>query len=266
MEIRQESSLVHFLRAVVLIAALVAVPGTAVCWNLIPKDVFQDVFRKEKSWDDSNSPDHLGSSAIETSGENGPTDPLDHKISNTPSPLEHAEQASASPSELFSHDLLLSERSSSDVLPSLKQLPDHDNGGIKTMSHAGDDQTTVQTIPADFSLAETGTVDPAVWNQSNNLQLVETNASVSYPGEQAIQSPSPNGDGFPALEKELKSLGAKYYRLEKWGSRGDLFRFSCYVTPAASYQYQKYFQAIDSDELRVMRRVVEDIKLWKERL
>jgi len=65
------------------------------------------------------------------------------------------------------------------------------------------------------------------------------------------------------LEKELNVLGAKYYRLEKWGQQGDLYRFSCYVSPNPEVAYQKYFQAIDSDEIRVMQRVVNEIKQWK---
>jgi hypothetical protein len=77
-------------------------------------------------------------------------------------------------------------------------------------------------------------------------------------------SESSSRQNFPMLESRLKQLGAKYYRLEKWGNRGELFRFSCYVAPPGPYQYQKYFQAIDSDELRVMECVIEDIKRWKK--
>ena len=68
---------------------------------------------------------------------------------------------------------------------------------------------------------------------------------------------------FPLLESELHALGARYYRLEKWGNRGELFRFSCYVDSAEPYRYQKLFQEIDSDEIRVMEQVIADIRMWK---
>jgi hypothetical protein len=68
---------------------------------------------------------------------------------------------------------------------------------------------------------------------------------------------------FESLERYLKALGAKYYRLEKWGNRGEFFRFSCLVAPSESYSYEKYFQAIDADAVAVMQSVIADIEKWK---
>jgi hypothetical protein len=68
---------------------------------------------------------------------------------------------------------------------------------------------------------------------------------------------------FESLERHLKALGAKYYRLEKWGNRGELFRFACLVAPAESYSYEKHFQAIGTDPVTVMQSVIADIETWK---
>jgi hypothetical protein len=76
------------------------------------------------------------------------------------------------------------------------------------------------------------------------------------------QRSEPNHN-FEFLEQRLKELGAKYYRLEKWGDRGELFRFSCFVTPLKPFQYEKYFQAIGADEFSVMESVIADIERWK---
>ena len=69
---------------------------------------------------------------------------------------------------------------------------------------------------------------------------------------------------FLRLESELQTLGATYYRLEKWGNSGELFRLSCYVAAVEPCTYQKHFQAIDHDEIRVMERVIAEIKTWRK--
>jgi len=68
---------------------------------------------------------------------------------------------------------------------------------------------------------------------------------------------------FELLEQHIKALGATYYRLEKWGNRGELFRFSCFVTPLEPHSYEKHFQAIGADAVTVMRSVITDIEAWK---
>jgi hypothetical protein len=78
--------------------------------------------------------------------------------------------------------------------------------------------------------------------------------------ERSQQQPPQN---FELLEQYLKTLGATYYRLEKWGNRGELFRFSCFVTPLEPHSYEKHFQAIGADAVTVMRSVIAEIEAWK---
>jgi len=80
--------------------------------------------------------------------------------------------------------------------------------------------------------------------------------SLEYP-----QTTSPQN--FESLKRHLQTLGATSYSLEKWGNRGEFFRFSCSVASSKSYAYEKYFQAIGADEIAVIQTVVADIERWK---
>jgi hypothetical protein len=68
---------------------------------------------------------------------------------------------------------------------------------------------------------------------------------------------------FESLRLHLQTLGVTSYNLDKWGNRGESFRFSCLVAPSKSYVYEKYFQAIGADEIAVIQAVVSDIERWK---
>jgi hypothetical protein len=66
----------------------------------------------------------------------------------------------------------------------------------------------------------------------------------------------------PNIEQELQQLGATSYRLQTWGDSGNLFRFTCYVGAPSNKNYQRHFQAIDSDPQNAMRMVISEIKEW----
>lgn len=68
---------------------------------------------------------------------------------------------------------------------------------------------------------------------------------------------------FESLVFHLKELGVTSYQLQKWGNRGELFRFSCYVTPSENDIYEKQFQKIGTDAVAVMRSVIAEIEQWK---
>ena len=68
---------------------------------------------------------------------------------------------------------------------------------------------------------------------------------------------------FTALQDRLKSLGATYYQLEKWGSQGELFRFVCLVSANEQHTFEKHFQAIGRDPISVMQSVIAEIEAWR---
>jgi hypothetical protein len=230
---------IRFLRAGILLAALIVVPATAVCWNMIPKD-----FLGDDQYDQTNSlppplkePESLhanNESATELPTTSSPSFPL--------SPIFSSE-----PNESKSHKL-----KSYELKPSA--MISEQNALIKTMGGT-DEKTLEQPIPNSFNNKDSAIVLAA--------EPSEPIRNVNYFVDHRTTATVPQ-QSFPVLENQLKQLGAKYYRLEKWGSRGELFRFSCYVSPSEPYQYQKYFQAIDTDELKVMESVIEEIKRWKK--
>lgn len=262
--------MIHFLRAAVLLTALIAVPGTAVCWNLLPKNFFE------------------GFQTASDSKEAAPEQDYQTMASSTfPVPAKAEEDLTLQQVRLLEPALDEKSMSSSRPTPPKLSMPDFDfpfataeSGAIRTMSHR-DDGSSVSVIPTDISSGQT------VWAHAQNEESMPTLPEQAMPNpayaqqltpivspdrhqpaplsghETPLSEARPRRD-FPSLEQELKGLGAKYYRLEKWGSRGEMFRFSCYVSPMSHHQYQKYFQAIDNDEIRVMEQVVDEIRRWKE--
>jgi hypothetical protein len=216
-ESQTELTFIHFLRAGVLLATLIIVPAAAVCWNMIPKDFWENNQYDQTTWISSASEQLENSYSSEKTVNEVPT-------INSPFFLSRPQEETHRPNPL-----------------------------IKTMGGIND-KTSEQQIPSSFQEESsiTLTADPPE-------QIQEENNFNNHPKTEIL--PQRN---FLILENQLKQLGAKYYRLEKWGSRGELFRFSCCVSPSEPYQYQKYFQAIDSDELRVMESVIEEIKHWKK--
>lgn len=187
-----ESPIMNFFRSMVLLAVLIALPGIAICWDHLPKNLWS-------------------STGTETSA-------------------SKREQPLSLPHPQTSCELRQS-ASVPETLP-LKALPE---------------TVTPQTLP---TIPQTAQPDKTV--EKSAVQ------------QTAWEFPQPNKvRNYESLEFRLKALGAKYYRLEKWGNRGELFRFSCFVTPSGHQKYEKYFQAIGPDEVAVMETVLKDIENWK---
>lgn len=209
MEHHSDSTLIHFLRSAVLLAALVAVPGAAVCWNMLPKSHFSN---------------EEGAETLADAPEPCLLEPCSAEPDSDPATM------------------------ATETLPTLAV---EDSGAIKRMGGNVPDSRDVR-IPSAFE-------HQSVVLAAQNAEVAPKTAQTYVPN--AVTSH--DARNFPSLENRLKLLGAKYYRLEKWGSSGDLFRFSCYVSAVGPHRYQKHFQAIDTDELRVMESVIREIEQWK---
>ncbi len=187
-------------------AALVAVPGLAVCWNMIPKSIFaKDKVEPSKELSDVTKFVPVMPTTTATDVARADLEPL-------PAP---------------------------DSLPEF--LPDVPEPVIKLMAAADDDL------------------------ESNSQPIATSIPQESVPWHPTVSEPLATSTtrNYSELEARLRQLDARYYRLEKWGNQGELFRFSCYVSTSGSQPYQKHFQAIDSDELRVMETVIQEIEQWK---
>jgi hypothetical protein len=248
-ELQSESTLIHLIRACILLAALIIVPAAAVCWNLIPKDFFENGDYEQPP---ATSADLAGNSEkMAESEESG------EKFSNN----EFAEESAATPSALFAAP----QNGTALENPNIKLM-----GGTKENSvdspipNSFENQSAIALAATPAEPAPKYSTEFSPEHSIHSVNSSQSSPSVpSAPSFNARTIELSSPQNFPMLESQLKQLGAKYYRLEKWGNRGELFRFSCYVTPSGPYQYQKYFQAIDSDELRVMGIVIDDIKQWK---
>lgn len=245
MESQQESTFIHLIRSGILLLVLIAVPGTAVCWNLIPKDLFHDSATRSMSRHVSDETEADEAKDVEANGDEDDFAPLDYDGSGGTTSFEELNNVGF-------------------ASPPVLEMPDFDfpktashQETVRTMSYHETAAIAETRIPSEFDVA------PAVWaaEAPRFADSAETSLFQDLPAATGAAEPQ---RGFSELEEELKSLGAKYYRLEKWGSRGEMFRFSCYVSPSETVQYRKHFQAIDSDELRVMERVVREIRHWKE--
>ena len=103
-------------------------------------------------------------------------------------------------------------------------------------------------------------ISPPTPKVASEVPIQQTIQQAAWEPARTAASPQ----DFESLELRLKALGATYYRLEKWGNRGELFRFSCFVTPSEPYAYEKHFQAIGADAVTTMLSVIAEIETWKK--
>jgi len=183
---QSESSIIHFVRGITLLATLCVVPSIAIFWNHLPKTFA------------SQSASRLTAPQIEIA-----------------QPTREDSSESATSTAMFVPGTIYPPS------PVVSMEPAFSNPAPKTAS-----EVSIQQVSWDPSRRE----------------------------------PPQN---FESLQNRLKVLGATYYRLEKWGNRGELFRFSCFVTPSESNAYEKHFQSIGADAVTVMRSVIADIEAWK---
>ena len=70
-------------------------------------------------------------------------------------------------------------------------------------------------------------------------------------------------DQFTHIQSRLRQLGASYYLLESWGNGQQLYRFYCRVAVEGNPDFTHCFEATDSDPLRAMAQVLQQIETWQ---
>ena len=70
---------------------------------------------------------------------------------------------------------------------------------------------------------------------------------------------------FTQIQQRLRQLGATYYLLETWGSDGQSYRFYCRLPIQGDRTNSRYFEVIDTDQLRAMDRVLRQVEAWRAR-
>jgi hypothetical protein len=70
-------------------------------------------------------------------------------------------------------------------------------------------------------------------------------------------------DRFTWMERRLRDYGATYYLLETWVNEGERYRFICRMALANNPGHTRNFESTDTDPLRAMGRVVEQVEAWR---
>jgi hypothetical protein len=76
------------------------------------------------------------------------------------------------------------------------------------------------------------------------------------------QPPRPT-DQFTYIQRRLRQLGATYYLLETWGTEGQYYRFHARMAVGGSANYVRHFEATDTDAVRAMAKVLEQVEAWQ---
>lgn len=82
----------------------------------------------------------------------------------------------------------------------------------------------------------------------------------------SAETPTPN-PGVPTtdLEQRLQSLGAVYYRMEKWGADGRLYRFYCDTAVAGQPGMVRHWEAVAEHPEMAMLQVLSQIEAAQAR-
>ena len=91
-------------------------------------------------------------------------------------------------------------------------------------------------------------------------------AEVLHPAAATAAAPPASGAGleqFTQIQQRLRALGATHYALETWGTDGQLYRFQCRMAAGHTADYTRQFEATDTDALRTMLTVLEEVEAWK---
>ena len=75
----------------------------------------------------------------------------------------------------------------------------------------------------------------------------------------------PGSDEIAKLQTVLEErFGATEFKLRPWGNGGDMYICSCYIALSDHATIaKKHFQTFDSDTLKAVQKLIDDIQAWK---
>ncbi len=134
-------------------------------------------------------------------------------------------------------------------------------------AQAGTAPNEVQQASFTGSPSANGSGD-AARSAAANLPAAYTQSTGDSPSAVAAQN-SAEGTNctveFRRIEQRLRELGATYYLLDTWGRNGDRYRFLCRMalTGNTDLGADRIFFATDSDPLRAMQNVLQQVEQWR---
>ena len=114
---------------------------------------------------------------------------------------------------------------------------------------------TSTAVPADYQ----ATASPLPPAGTGDLQRSTSTA----PEKAAVGASEFQGATFLMIQERLRDMGAVSYRLETWGSRGQLYRFECEMSVNGSTTLKRHFEATASHPLLAMHKVLEEAERWQ---
>ena len=112
-----------------------------------------------------------------------------------------------------------------------------------------------------------GVAIPADGRQNFHANPNQGPSASGAPGVGGPSNPSAHlvapPDRFTLMERRLREFGATYYLLETWGNESEYYRFHCKMAIANNPAHTRTFEATDTDPLRAMGRVVEQVEAWR---
>jgi hypothetical protein len=239
-----ESSTVVAFRALVMLACLIVVPLAAIFGSQFP-DVVKSVL-VDRIWavvgkpPAAEQPAHADASSLATSSAPGwrsdapPATNLGSLQATPPGRTLTAPPAVEPASALGTGD--------GQVRHAVVEMPGGAPSGVQRI----DGNTLAGNFPA--------SVSPVGGNPAAN----PAGANPGAAGQSLSQT-----DRFTWMEHRLREYGATYYLLETWVNGGERYRFFCQMALANSPGHTRNFEATDTDPLRAMGRVVEQVEAWR---
>ena len=141
------------------------------------------------------------------------------------------------------------------------------SSAIKTTQHFRQDAREPATVAPELVYSVSPEFAPFAPPAIQSANALTTPPLASpYPSIQQVSWELPRTGApqdFESLSARLKELGATYSKLEHWGDGGELYRFSCFVSPSGARTFEKHFQSFGSDAVTAIQKVIADIEQWK---
>ncbi|GAB4140914.1 hypothetical protein [Thermopirellula anaerolimosa] len=267
-----QNDLGQTIRGLLLLGIFVVLPVTAAVFPSVCRLAWRDAY--------DGTPASAESPEPETRGEtpNLPTMSMDGMDRETKFPPQ--ERSATIPAEIGNPDMASGWGGAGD--------PQQD-GGNPALHAIATPNDGLDALPSDYSAQSgmaAGFSNPS-WGPSRETSMEgwpdrnsigpgytppgtrETSFSGTPPGMFAgdsweaatVDTAGPTSD----LERRLQALGAVYYRMEKWGAEGRLYRFYCDTTVAGQPGMVRHWEAVAEHPESAMIQVISQIEAARDR-
>lgn len=257
-----QSSAMVTLRTMVMVTCLVAVPLAAVIGTALPK-VLRSALQGESA---AISPQ------TESPGVSHEDDPplLEHAplLANEPRQTPAAAAADEAPSSAVPVARITAVRSApaKPVATITEVRPASADGVAQTAPLWNAPPRTARSSATRQTTAHSLTARPLL-KTDYSPPLPEAARASTVGAEDAplasLERPAGPNDSFARSERRLRELGATHYRLETWGSRGELYRCTCNIPIRPRSPAARHFESIEPAPSAAIDVVIRQVEHWR---